>query len=249
MTALIVFIHGGQHTGHCWQPTQASINQLAQHHGLSLRTLAVNLPGRANQPGDLSKLDIEQATRSVLDQIEAFDSDSQNIILVGHSMAGITLPNVAIGLGTDKVREVVFLACCVPPQGKAVVDTLRPPISWVTALLMKNRHVSKPMPTAVAKWLFTNGANAQQHQIMIDSLCSESNYLPKDTVDRSQFKGFRTRWIVTQKDRSLSPKLQQSFIKNLGGVDRIDSLNTCHNAMITEPEALAHLLLSDLIGA
>lgn len=240
----IVMVHGGQHTRHCWRPTEDALLRLAQAARVKINTLSVNLPGRDSEPGDLACATIASNTDSVCRQILA--AAPERIILVGHSMAGITIPAVAARLGPERVARVVFLACCVPPQGKAVIDTLRPPISWVTRLLMKGKRVSKPMPAAIAKWLFTNGATPEQHQLMLDCLCDEAIGVTREPVDRRDFTGFTTQWIVTLRDRSLAPALQHEFIANLGGVDQVDKLDTCHNAMITEPEALARLLLAGL---
>jgi thioesterase domain-containing protein len=233
-------IHGGQHTRHCWSPTIDALHTLSAASGQPLNTLAVNLPGRDTEPGDLATLTIAQCVASVCRQIEARHAGP--IILVGHSMAGITLPGVATHLGPDRVKQVVFLACCVPPQGQAVSDTLKPPISWVTRLLMAHKTIAKPMPNAVARWLFTNGATAAQHRHMEASLCNEAVAITREAVDRRAFQGFNTQWIITRRDRALAPALQRQFIANLGGVDRIDTLDTCHNAMITEPQTLAQLL-------
>jgi len=38
--------------------------------------------------------------------------------------------------------------------------------------------------------------------------------------------------------------VQREFIGNLGGVDEVIELDTCHNAMISEPVKLAEILLS-----
>lgn len=238
----VVMVHGGQHTHHCWTPTIDALHTLGASSGQPLRTLAVNLPGRATEPGNLATLTIAQCVDSVCRQIAA-DHDSDPIILVGHSMAGITIPGVAARLGPQRVRKVVFLACCVPPQGQSVTDTLQPPISWVTRLLMSRKTIAKPMPNAVARWLFTNGATAAQHRHMEESLCNEAVAITREAVDRRAFRGFNTQWIMTNRDRALAPALQRQFIANLGGTHRTDCLDACHNAMITHPRELAALLL------
>ncbi|NIB44101.1 alpha/beta hydrolase [Pseudomaricurvus alkylphenolicus] len=238
-TTTIAMIHGGQHTSHCWTPTLHAIRQFKG----DFHPLAVDLPGRKTQSGDLAFLTVEQAVNSVCRQI--LDTEPEHVILVGHSMAGIVLPGVAVKLGSTLVRRVVFLASCVPPEGMSIVDTLRPPISWVTRWLMRNKNVTKPMPAPVAKWLFTNGATAEQHQIMLDSLCDESANLARQPVERRGFRSFTRQWILTCRDRSLRPAQQRRFIANLGGVDSLVEIDACHNAMITHPNTLARILVDE----
>lgn len=241
MTTTLVMIHGGQHTGYCWTPTINALHQLTRDTGAAVTTLAVNLPGHGGEAGNLETLTIEQSVDSVCRQVLA--TSPEQVILVGHSMAGITLPGVAVKLGKALVRRVIFLACCVPPEGQSVRDTLRPPTSWITQWLMRNKKITKPMPAMIAKWLFTNGATPEQHQVMLDSLCDESTEITRQPTHRQAFLGFKTTWILTLGDRALSPSLQRQFIKNLGGVDALIEIDACHNAMITQPETLAKLLI------
>ena len=44
-------------------------------------------------------------------------------VLVGHSMAGLTIPEVA-RRAPERVAHLVFLSCSVPPEGGSIVDIL-----------------------------------------------------------------------------------------------------------------------------
>jgi hypothetical protein len=46
------------------------------------------------------------------------------------------------------------------------------------------------------------------------------------------------------RDHSLRPPLQREFIANLGNVDEVVEIDTCHNVMLSEPDELARVLLS-----
>lgn len=236
-TPTVVFVHGGQHTGACWQPT---IDAMAAREP-SVRTLAVDLPGRRGQPGDLATLTIERCVDSVVEQIERAGAD--RVVLVGHSMAGITVPGVATALGADRVAHVIYLACCVPPQGATVMSTLEPPVSWIAQLMSKRTTVSKPMPGPIASWMFANGMSREQRRAVVAGLVPESAVVTREPVDRSALPDLPTTWIITQRDHSVRPKLQRRFIANLGGVDEVLELDTCHNAMVSEPHRLASMIL------
>ncbi len=190
----VVFVHGGQHTGACWRPTVDAIGRADP----SVRALAVDLPGHGAEPGDLVTLTIDHCVRSVVRQIDAVGAS--RVVLVGHSMAGITLPGVATQLGAERVSRMVYVACCVPAQGKTVVAGLVP----------------------------------------------ESAAVTKEAVDRSRMPDLPTTWIITLRDRSLRPGRQRAFIANLGNVDEVLEIDTCHDAMISEPEQLAQMLLARL---
>jgi hypothetical protein len=52
-----------------------------------------------------------------------------------------------------------------------------------------------------------------------------------------------TTWVLPLRDNSLKPTQQRSFIANLGNVDEVIEIDTCHNVMMSEPDRLAALLL------
>lgn len=236
-TTTMVFVHGGQHTGACWRPTLDAIARADS----SVPTLAVDLPGHGKEPGELATLTIGECVSSVVRQIDT--AGAERVMLVGHSMAGITLPGVAEALGSDRVASMVYIACCVPPQGGTVVSTLEPPVSWI-AKAMSRQKVSKPMPGPIAAWMFANGMTKEQKREVVKGLCRESSVVTREPVDRSNMPDLPTTWIITLRDKSLKPPLQREFIANLGNVDEVVEIDACHNVMQSEPDELAALLLA-----
>lgn len=113
----LVLVHGGGLTAESWKYTVNEINRLAPE----LTVLAIDLPGRASRPADTRKLIIADFVESAVDDIKKAGLDE--IVLVGHSLAGLTIPGVAAELGPKRVRELVFVAAYVPPEGSSVVDT------------------------------------------------------------------------------------------------------------------------------
>jgi pimeloyl-ACP methyl ester carboxylesterase len=236
-SAALVLVHGGQHTGQCWEPTQGALGRQAPE----LRTLAVDLPGRGRTPGDLASLTIGQCVDSVIEQIDAAGLDE--VVLVGHSMAGLTVPGVAAALGPDRVRRMVMVACCVPPQGQTVVDTLTGPFRVMATRAARSRQPAKPMPKLMSDLMFCNGMTAAQKAFVARQLCSEASTITAEPVDRSALSPDIPRsWVIPLRDRSLRPKQQRRFIANLGGVDDVVEIDACHDVMVSHPDALATLL-------
>jgi pimeloyl-ACP methyl ester carboxylesterase len=238
--AAMVFVHGGQHTGACWQMTIDELKRLAP----SVVTLAVDLPGRRNEPGDLATLTIDKCVRSVVAQIESIGA--QRIMLVGHSQAGVTLPGVATMLGAERISRMVYIACCVPAQGRTVVSTLERPVNWFALLAAKFMKISKPIPGPIAKWMFANGMSKELKAKVVAELVPDSVAVVHEPVDRRAMPDLPTTWILTLRDHSLKPKSQRRFIEHLGNVDEVIEVDTCHNIMMSEPRKLAELLLERL---
>lgn len=233
----LVLIHGGEHGADCWDLT---VHELSAEEP-ALRVLAVDLPGRRGKPGDLNALDIAAAADSVVHDIESANLDA--VVIVGHSLAGITVPAVAAGLGPDRLRELVFAACFVPPQGTTVVDTMRGPLSVFAPLTAR---ASKPflMPGIAARLAFCNGMTRAQRRFVMTRRYRDSVRLYNDRVDRSAMPIEVPRtWIMTLRDRVLTQRAQRDSIAALGGVETVIPIDTCHDLMVSEPRWLATALL------
>ena len=65
--AALVFVHGGAHTGRCWDETIAVTPELLP----DVDAFAVDLPGRRGIPGELAYLTHDICAHAVADQIRA----------------------------------------------------------------------------------------------------------------------------------------------------------------------------------
>jgi pimeloyl-ACP methyl ester carboxylesterase len=233
----LVLVHGGQHAGDCWEPT---VDRL-RHRSPRTPVLAVDLPGRRAAPGDLSTVTVADWVDAAVAQIEAAGLDQ--VVVVGHSMAGLTVPGVVTRLGADRVRRMILIAAAVPPAGHSIVETLRGPLGWY-ARRAARRGAPTLMPRALAAASFCNGMTRAQRRFTLDRLYPESTRVVAEPADRSALPGDVPRtWILTRRDRAQSPRTQRRAIESLGGVDEVVELDTCHDAMISAPDELAAILL------
>ena len=233
----LVLVHGGECWGTWWDLTVDELRRQAPQLGV----VAVDLPGHGGRPGDLTNITIADCVDAAVAQIE--QAGLTEVIVVGHSLAGLTVPGVVATLGSARVREMILAACSVPAQGKAVADTLSAPLAWY-ARRAARRGKPTMMPTPMYEWLACNGMTREQRRFVSSRRQPESSRLPVEPVDRSALPDDIPRtWIMTLRDRSQSPRNQFDSIAALGGVHTIIPIDTCHNLMISEPKALAHILI------
>jgi pimeloyl-ACP methyl ester carboxylesterase len=234
----LVLIHGGEHSADCWDLTIDELRRQVPE----LDVLAVDLPGHGATPGDLATISITDWVRSAMAQIE--DAGLQDIVVVGHSLAGLTVPGVAAKLGSARVREMIFAACSVPAHGKAIVDTLGGPLAWYVRWAVRRGRAPATTPNLVAAWLFCNGMTRRQRRFALSRIHPESPSVIVEPVDHSDLPGDVPRtWIMTLRDRPLSVRAQCRSIAALGGVQTLIPVDTCHDLMISEPALLAKILV------
>jgi len=232
----LVLVHGGAHAGDCWELTVAELARKAPE----LPVLAVDLPGRGARPADLTAMRINDFVASAVADIEG--AGLADVVVVGHSMAGLVVPGIVAKLGATRVREMMLLAAFVPPQGLSVVDTLRGPLA---PLARSARRVQRSsIPKALARYAFCNGMTREQREFALSRLCGEAANVIFESVDRSDLPDDVPRtWIMTLRDRALSARQQLTAIESLGGVDTMICLDGCHDVMVSDPAGLAGILV------
>jgi pimeloyl-ACP methyl ester carboxylesterase len=233
----LVLVHGGAHAADCWDLT---IAELACREP-KLRVLAVDLPGRGRNPADLATATIAGWVDAVVDEIES--ASLGDVVVVGHSLGGLTVPGVVARLGATRVREMVLAAAFIPPQGLSVADTLRGPLAPLARMGPRINKLTT-MPKTAARLAFWNAMSREQRRYAGSRLYPESARVIIEPVDRSDLPAEVPRtWIMTLRDRALSVLQQQRCIMSLGGVDTLVCLDTCHDLMYSEPQRLAAILL------
>src|SRR5215218_7258276 len=105
-----VLVHGGGFAGSCWDELVPLLDG---------EVIAVDLPGRGSRPVPLTDVTLTDFADAVVDEI----GDRDDVVLVGHSLAGVTLPRVS-GRVPGQLRHVVYVSCSVPPDGTTVADAL-----------------------------------------------------------------------------------------------------------------------------
>jgi pimeloyl-ACP methyl ester carboxylesterase len=239
----LVLVHGGGFAADCWEPTVDAIRRADPE----LKVLTVDLPGRRGKPGDLVTACIDEWVDSVVADIKSAEFDD-NLVIVGHSLAGLTVPAIVAKLGSSRVREMILATAQVPANGSALVDTFPGALSGYMRRTAK-RNVQKGrslggLPTALARFVFCNGMTPAQRRFTLAGSCQESPSIMIEKVDRSGMPDDVPRtWILTRRDRSVSMKIQRECIAALGGVQTLIEIDTCHMLMVSEPERLAEILI------
>lgn len=220
---MIVLVHGGGFDARCW-------DLLLPH--LRHDALAVDLPGRGTAPAPLQEVGIADCVQRVVDEIVA--KDLHDVVLVGHSLAGITLPGVAAAV-PDRLRRLVFVSCTVPPDGTTVLATLDIDVPAAAGEPLA-------LDPATADLLFGDDMDEAQLAWMHERLVAEAPAVITEPVDLAGLQRPVPRtWIRLLRDGIVPPDKQDRFIAVVGGCEVVD-LDAGHMAMISRPVELAGVL-------
>lgn len=213
----IVLVHGSGHTARVWEATQSA---------LSCPSLAVDLPGRAARPADITRVTIDEAAEAIA--ADVCSAVAGDVVLAGHSAAGIVLPAAAARLGS-RVRHLVFVASITAADGELPLEVFMPGQADAVAAQVaahRRRHGGRTLESIDVK---TAGA--------IESLNLSSQRVSWDGVPATLGRTF----IRCLRDPIQPREIQARFIANCGATEVID-MDTGHTPAIEAPAELAAVL-------
>jgi len=227
-----VLVHGATFDGSCW-------DLLLPH--LDGPAIAVDLPGRGSRPADLTQVTIRDFVDAVVDEIEC--RDLHDVVLVGHSLAGITLPGVAARI-PERLARLVFVAATVPGQGESVLEALDQATQEVAAESMTGEQVAAPEDWARAA--FCNDMDDDLTSWTLAHMGPEAAGVMTEPVDiRGLDSAVPRTWVLTLHDAVVDVERQLLYAHRARA--EVIELDAAHMAMISRPEQLA-MVLGSLVG-
>ncbi len=107
-----VLVHGAWHSSECWRLVADPL----EAQGFTV--LTPDLPGHGANALPLAKVTFKAYVNSLLDLLESCD---EPVTLVGHSMAGLVVSEVA-ARRPEKIRRLVYVCAYLPRDGESLFD-------------------------------------------------------------------------------------------------------------------------------
>jgi pimeloyl-ACP methyl ester carboxylesterase len=246
--APMVFVHGGAHGAWCWKPLLPFLEGDA---------LAIDLPPKSVRGGprrlepvpELRTLTIGDFADSVLR--DADTAGIERFVLVGHSMGGLTISQVA-GRVPDRIEHLVYVSCMVPPEGASAIEALPEDLRDMTrdAVEEARRGGANPiggLDEDTTRSMFCNDMDEEQTQYVLDRTGTEAAVVLAEPVSRAGIPADLPKTFVKLlRDQSLPPDHQDVLAQNLrdspGGDVDVVTIDAGHDAMISRPKELADVL-------
>jgi pimeloyl-ACP methyl ester carboxylesterase len=233
--ATFVLVHGGVLGGWCWR----KITPLLRAGGHAVYTPTLTGFG---ERAHLLTPEVGLAT-NIRDVAEVlFYEDLHEVILVGHSFAGMLLAGVA-ARATDRLGRLIYLDAELPKHGQSFFD-IHPEIRarWAAHLTELNGvRVRAPhgRDWITGVWQVTDPADVAWMEARLTPMplrpCEEPLHLPDDLAPQLP----RSYIWCNQGSDQFSPAAEQA---RADGWD-YHELAASHLAPVTAPQALAALLL------
>ncbi len=176
----------------------------------------------------------------------ALEGAGDDVVVVGHSMGGLTAPLVA---SMRPVRHVVYLAALLPVPRISFSDYLQsaPEIFAYQpqAAALANADGSASVTCARAAELWYHDAHWETARWAIGLLRPQHWKVSKDPLPLDRFPDVPCTSIVCTEDRQVDPDWSRRASRELLGVEAVQ-MPGGHCPMVSQPAALAERLLAIL---
>lgn len=224
MTAFVL-IHGGAHGAWCWDRLVPFLRQSRDVDAV----VAVDLVGHGTRLAakDSDAIGLDDYVDDVVGEVEA--RDLRDVVLVGHSLAGITLAPAAARLG-GRLNRVIYLSTSNPAVGRSVDDLMLDPLS--------------PLSRGVDfETMFCNDLDEEATAWLMGNLGPEpAGPLAEAVRIATPPPGVGSTYVVLERDEALPPAFQRQQART-AEVDEVVSFDAGHSAFASKPQELAELLL------
>ncbi|MFC5833943.1 alpha/beta hydrolase [Nonomuraea insulae] len=233
-----VLVHGGRHGGWCWRPVARRLR--AAGHEVFTPTLT-GLGERAH----LLSREISLGTH--IDDVVAtlgFE-DIQDAVLVGHSYGGMVVTG-ALERVSDRVRGHVLLDGHMPRTGESVFDHIGPARAKKMTALADEHGDGWYIPPADAAWYgVTEPTAAAWVNSRMTAQPLKSYQDPIGSTDRAwRHPGMFVECVPSSQEPHMLARARARSEADPHFHYRV--LQTAHDAMVTDPDAVTALLLEAL---
>lgn len=229
-----VLVHGAWADESAWGFVR---NQLA----INANVVVVNLPAHGADNTYGVGVGLNDYVKTVT---AAINKQTGKVILVGHSMAGVIISQVAENI-PNKIEKLVYVCAYLPKNGQCLLD------------LSKEDNTSKVGPNLEFNTDYT--LITIRKDAIAETVCADCPQYMKDVLIKyhraepakafndkviltSKFKNVPKYYIATTLDQAIPYSLQLKMIKDNGTIIKVYEMKTSHLPFVAQPDEFVNIL-------
>lgn len=231
----IALVHGGAHRAGCWNLLIRELEAVGR------QAVAIDLPGfgrdSAIDPTPKTLADGIEATAHAIAQL------GRPVMLIGHSLGGMTISGVAECM-PDTIDHLVYLTAVVPRDGEStgtMANAEGMKASAGTYVLDDGERIG--FRREMARDIFYNDCPEDTTAAATEALVStDLGYLITPvSLSPDRFGKVHKSYIVCTQDQAIDPEMQRQFTRVHPGMT-VHEIAASHSPFLSKPAELAALL-------
>lgn len=232
-----VLVHGAWADESAWGFVRTSLAQRAN-------VVTVNLPAHGI---DLTAANAVSLNDYVNTVVNVVNQQPGNVTLVGHSMAGVVISQVAETI-PNKINKLVYVSAYLPKSGEDLLSLSKQDAqSKVGGALEFSADYSS---ATIKKDMIASAVCADCPDFMKEALVKYHKAEPakplgeKVTLTPGKFGKMVKYYIHTTNDQAVGYELQKLMVKNNGTIKQTFEMNTSHLPFVAQPQEFVKILTS-----
>ena len=232
-----VLVHGAWHGGWCWR----EVRDLLRDAGATVYTPTLTGLGERQHLTAMHKVGLQTHIQDVVKLIEF--EELENVILVGHSYAGMVITGVADVIG-DKLSELIYLDALVPVNGGSLIDLDNAMSDQQVEAIIASIDASPPemLPVATLAFLGVDSDHPKAEWLLRrltpHPIKTIADRLSFTQADHEKIK--KTYIFCTEQEKSTQDQARLAALVRQPNWNYLE-IESGHDAMVTEPEKLTAL--------
>jgi pimeloyl-ACP methyl ester carboxylesterase len=233
-----VFVHGAMVDGTAWYKIIKPLEDAGN------KVIVINLPSHGKDDTKISEATYANYLKIITDSINA---QTEKVILVGHSMAGLLIASIAEQM-PDKIDKLVFVAAFIPQNGDNVFtlngkDKLS---QFGPNLIVAADKSNAKLKTDKIKTVFCPDCNSEDISLLTLSQKAEplSPLAEKIILTDKNYNSIPKYIIQTELDNAITFNFQKEMASTAKNVAKVYVIKSGHLPFLSQPKKLIKILLS-----
>lgn len=230
-----VIVPGAWSAPYAWQTVKNLLIAQGQ------KVVVVQLPGHGGDKTDFTTITLDKYRDRV---VTVIDSLNTKVILVGHSMAGMVISEVAEKV-PSKIEKMIYIAAYLPKSGQSLTDLAYTDTTSLLAqnLIMINGGLSLDVPHDKIPDIFIQDGTDAIKTLVLNNYTVEPGipFGNPAILTSANWGSVDKYYIHTILDHAVTLKLQNRMVA-AAGLTKIYNINSSHSPFLAKPDSLTILL-------
>lgn len=230
-----VLVHGAWHGAWAWYKIVSRLE--AAGHDVH----APDLPAHGTDTTPIEEVSMESHVERICESVQ---SSAEPVVLVGHSMAGMIITQVAERY-PDEIGELVYLSAFLPEDGMALIDYAKPDEESVVTqnlVIDEDAGIATVAEDALEEAFYADCSDADV--TLAKSLLRPeplAGFLAPAETSAGGFESVPRTYIGCEQDRAITPSNQQTMYE-ARPCKEVRYLDASHSPFLSVPEELTAAL-------
>jgi pimeloyl-ACP methyl ester carboxylesterase len=233
-----VFVHGAMVDGTSWYKIIKPLEDAGN------KVIVINLPAHGKDDTKITEVTYATYLKIITDSINA---QTEKVILVGHSMAGLLIASIAEQM-PDKIEKLVFVAAFIPQNGDNVFNLNGKDKSsqFGPNLVVANDKSNAKLKTDKIKTVFCPDCSTEDISLLTLSQKAEplAPLAEKIVLTDKNYNSVPKYIIQTELDNAITFGFQKDMASTAKNIAKVTTIKSGHLPFLSQPKKLVKILLS-----